>query len=804
MKKIYSIILTVVALLSFATAVNAQGDYSIAKQITDPKNNNAPVEYPPETTNPVHFDDVNKVAYAKNVSKPFKDGTYWIKLETFATGTASYTMSSEPADIVLVLDFSTSMTNNTYSSQSTYVPTATTRQANYQQAGNPYGAFDYNNTGDPNASAANRRYAYYNGDYHLVQRGRANSDGVLNNNGAYYFLYFTIDGTRYYLDRDHITTVMPTTATGQNAQYKAWWGGILYEYDTNGINRLQALKQAVADFVEVIYHNDNYEDDTYANPRNEPLGNRISIVRYSSVGRSRIVKDWTYVTNSSEDLDLSIAQAIAAETATSNGNPNDNQTHADRGMELANSLLNEIKTSDSERWSSASRTVVMFTDGAPGEAMNWTDPTSTDVANATIGYAKEAKTTYESTVFSVLVFNGTPSSAMTNYLNGVSSNYPLATSIDNLGLICTSADLPENLRKKEAAFYKNAGSDLSGVFQEIARQSGGDTNTSLSAATSTVDIVSNSFVLPDGVFETDADINDYVKVFTAKLNTITSAGEYVFDEEVLAPHSTDTYDVYVNGVKTEEGVDVDGTEANPTISVTLEGTNNIKVNGFDYANNWCGPVTDEDDEIIDYQGHKIIIMIPIKMNPEAVGGPNVATNDPGSGIIIPGQTDPIITFESPTVSLPVNIHIEKTGLNPGESAKFKIERAEIPLNGSYNIDNLTWKYVSSVFVTQPQGAAAGNKPVVKVKGLPSVDVVNNVQVGYLYKITEEDWSWSYERDTDPQYTVTSKVDNPFTFDNEKIEDIDIKIRHAESKVTNIFKKTGGTVKTDDSKPRQTK
>jgi hypothetical protein len=156
------------------------------------------------------------------------------------------------------------------------------------------------------------------------------------------------------------------------------------------------------------------------------------------------------------------------------------------------------------------------------------------------------------------------------------------------------------------------------------------------------------------------------------------------------------------------------------------------------------------------------------------------------------------------VSLPVNIHIEKTGLNPGESAKFKIERAEIPLNGSYNIDNLTWKYVSSVFVTQPQGAAAGNKPVVKVKGLPSVDVVNNVQVGYLYKITEEDWSWSYERDTDPQYTVTSKVDNPFTFDNEKIEDIDIKIRHAESKVTNIFKKTGGTVKTDDSKPRQTK
>lgn len=777
MKKIYSIILTVAALLSFATAVNAQGDYSIAKQITDPKNNNASVEYPPETTNPVHFDDVNKVAYAKNVSKPFKDGTYWIKLETFATGTASYTMSSEPADIVLVLDVSQSM----IAEYGDYVaiPSCTYSYQNYNYQ----------------TSTANQNVTYYykytDGNYYEVSRG-----GNSRNTARY--LSFRVGSTTYYLN-DNVNGGQPsTTAPGRNDgptnNNNTIWTGVLYEK-----TRLGALRNAVSTFLEEIYHNDNYEDETNDHERSNPLGNRVSVVTFAPDAASntvtRICKGLTPVTNADGSKNEDIISDIMSLTTRANVdasvgiNMNSHYgTYSNRGMALANNVLAGI---DDDRKEGSSRTVVLFTDGYPGSGPGW-ENNALSTADACITQASIAKTTHDATVFTVVLFDGTMNQQMRNYLQYTSSNYPDASNYDNPG------------SKGEGDYALEAGDDLEGVFQEIARQSGGDTNTSLSAATSTVDIVSNSFILPDGVFETDADINDYVKVFTAKLNTITSAGEYVFDEEVLAPHSTDTYDVYVNGVKTQEGVDVDGTEANPTISVTLEGTNNIKVNGFDYANNWCGPIENESHQIIGHQGHKIIIMIPIKMNPEAVGGPNVATNDPGSGIIIPGQTDPIITFESPTVSLPVNIHIEKTGLNPGESAKFKIERAEIPLNGSYNIDNLTWKYVSSVFVTQPQGAAAGNKPVVKVKGLPSVDVVNNVQVGYLYKITEEDWSWSYERDTDPQYTVTSKVDNPFTFDNEKIEDIDIKIRHAESKVTNIFKKTGGTVKTDDSKPRQTK
>jgi hypothetical protein len=784
MKKIYNILLTAAALFTISTVVNAQepGPYSIAKQITDPKDASKSVEYPEETNKPVVFNTEKKVAYAKNVSKPFSDGTYWIKLETFATGTATYSMSSEPADIVLVLDFSQSMTNQ-YSTTRTYVPYVNNTYQNINQNG---------------------RYILYEGEYHQVQYRRLQQNGqnVAFNSGGYAWAFFQVGTTTYYLDGYGNNAQIREASDPTNmSDHPVWsgsgnfgndtvmWSDILYASDNN-VSRLEALKVAVNNFIDVIYHNDNYDENE--NLRDEPLGNRISIVMFSTVAATQIVGNgWTDVSTSSREKNTELLNAFIAVTNTPM------QTHADEGMSKAITLLSQI---DEDRMAEASRTVVLFTDGAPGENPSWTNPTSTTVANNTIERSKTVKTSYSATVFSVLVGNATGD--MVTYMNAVTSNYPEANSLEDIGRVCTDSEYysgeKEYLYKETADFYKNAGADLSGVFEEIAHQSGGDTNTSLSAATSTVDIVSNSFILPEGAFAEDADINDYVKVFTAKLQEIDDEGTYVFEEEILAPYSPDTFDIYENGQLKQEGVDVDGTVENPTIRVVLEGTNNIKVTGFDYANNFCGPVTDEHGRVT-YQGHKLIIMIPIQMNPDAVGGPNVATNEQGSGIIVPGQTEPIITFESPAVSLPVNIYIEKTGLNHGESAKFKIERAEIPLNGTYTLANLTFSYVSTVFVTQPEDATDETPVTVKVKGLPAN---KSTTVGYLYKVTEEDWAWSYGRDKTPQYTVTSKVDNPFTFDNEKKDGIEMKLHHAESKVNNVFKSTAATKEYNDSKKNE--
>lgn len=793
MNKTDRIILSTAALLAITFTVSAQdsgtkepGPYSIAKQITDPKNGNKPPVFPEETYKPVDVDDDNKIAFTKNISMPFKDGTYWIKLESFATGEASYKMTNAPADIVLVLDMSSSMNSNNYTTGTDgimYEPINGTR--NVTVDGVRYTA-TYSYQLISGYTGNNQRYISFHGEYRPVYAGRSNPSG-----GGYYYLYFEADGQTYYLDGTQITTVCPTKYTANGSPI--WEGTLFIKRTSATVTRLRALKEAVSEFIEEIYHNAVFEGEDYTQKRSSIITNRISIVVYSTYENqdnddvTKVLVDWTDVCTASGDRNETILKALAAETYHTGTASDDGMVHA----------FDQIKKITDDRKQEASQTVVMFSDGSP-HSQTWSDSSSGPYANLAIGTAKEIEA-WGATVFSVLLYTGTPPTNLTNYMQGLSSNYPNATSYTNLGARCDDEETyGENA--KEAIYYHNAGDDLSGVFKAIAQQSGGDSNTSLTAATSTVDIVSDSFVFPEGIFEEGADINDYVKVFTAKLEKIEN-GEYVFLEEVMAPYSTDTYDEYEKGVLKREDVDIDGTTDEPTISVVLDGGKTIKVTGFDYANNWCGPVKDEDGQTIDYQGHKMIIMIPIKMNPDAVGGPDVTTNIVGSGIIVPGQTEPIVSFESPTVSLPINLHIEKIGLNPGESAKFRIERAEIPLEGSWSLEEITdWHYVTSIFVTQPQGADPSNKPMVKVRGMASVGKnSDNEEVGYVYKITEEDWSWSYERDATPQYTVTTKVTNPFSFSNTKKKELEYKLRHAESKATNIFKMEGGVIRYDNSK-----
>ena len=393
---------------------------------------------------------------------------------------------------------------------------------------------------------------------------------------------------------------------------------------------------------------------------------------------------------------------------------------------------------------------------------------------------------------------------MRDYLNYTSSNFQNAESLTNYGT-----------GTYDGSYFKLAGNDLSAVFREIAHQSGGS-STVLSASSRNVDVVSNSFVLPEGTTA------DSIKIFIAKLDTMTADRKYVFKKEILRSKIPDTQDYYFdvldeNGDKTGERKKVeDG------ITVSLAGGNTITVTGFDYSSNFCGPIfkegfDDDPDEplvlanIDHVQGFKIIILIPVKMNPDAVGGPNVPTNGAGSGIFVKsGDTTAVVQFKSPTVSLPVNVHLTKLGLAVGESAKFKIERAIIyeddadankngvpdRLEGDSAAVQTLWQYVSTVFVTKTNASA---NPLVKVKGMPATTMENGEQVGFIYRISEEDWAWKFDQMTPPQYTVTSKVDNPFTFTNIKKDNIDFIIRNAESKATNVFKTGDFNPKYNDSK-----
>ena len=794
MKKIFNILLSTTALLAFAPFVGAQGTYSIDGQIKDPKTG-AALEWPKD--NGVR--QASDFAYSKNISSPQSDGTYWIKLESFSTGYASTIESAAPADIVLVLDVSSSMYENRGTTRDYYLDVAYNN--NNVRNGT---VFSYSSMNDTD-------YYYQVGDTRYpVRRERYPNSGT---NRRYYLYYFEdadgdgIEDTgedRYYLNVNGTVVSEPNTRpAGVTQQGGQLFSGTLVHYRVQ--QRIDALRQAVKDFIAVIDHNDQYDDDDNlrvdddGNPQR--LGNRIAIVTFASADNITVVNSlnngW---------LGNGAAEALEAkvdEMRLYSG------TRQDEGINEANNQFSLYV--DAIRKEVASRTVVLFTDGEP-YAQNVSTNTLYDNG---VKAAEVSKKTHEATVFTVGVFSNSPQAnvdALWFFMNYMSSNAPNASGRTE----------PGDDFNPDAGYYKDASDpnmDLSAVFTEIAHQSGGS-STSLSASSSNVDVVSHSFVLPEGA---NADnIGEVVKIFIAKLEKIDENGEYVFYEEILKGHTPD------NPVNDRDGyyfypLDEDGeiigelTKVDAGISVTLDDTDDhkIAVTGFDYSSMYCGPVYALDGSVDHYQGYKIIIMIPIKMNPDAVGGPDVETNGAGSGIYVKADdAAAFVPYVSPTVSLPVNIHITKSGLKPGESAKFMIERADLPKEGPVNYNSLTWRYVSTVFVTRPQNAKDTDPdPVVYVRGLPAnEDVTTTTGEGddavtttehrsFVYRISEENWSWSYDRNTLPQYTDTDYIDNPFKFSNTPKDNIDVKVRHAESKATNIFKPgvVTGNVKYDDSK-----
>lgn len=774
MKKIYNILFTAIALLAFVPALHAQR--SIDDIIKDPKTG-AALEWPKD--NGLHQPAGADFAYSKDISSPQSDGTYWIKLESFSTGAATKIRAAAPADIVLLLDLSSSMT------QSRNVVDG------YNAATTPGNGWTYTNV-----NQGGPYYVYYQGDYHQVSRGP-------NGNSNQRYIRFQDDSGYHYLWGSGIQDTRPTGNIGNNTVI---YTGTLYTQASHTETRLQALKNATEAFILEIEKNDKYEDEAGTVEREGGrLGNRISIITFNSSAN-------TLVTLADGELtDGKAAQLIQTvrDFTTATG------TQPYKGFVAANAQLATISDA---RKQVASRTVVFFTDGEPYDQ---DDGYGTGYRYKAVGEALTTKTVYEATVFSVGLFTNTVArmSDTWRFLNYISSNAPNATDYNT----------PGDDWNEEAGFFYDASDpsmDLTKVFTDIAQQSGGSSST-LSAASSNVDVVSSSFMLPEGA---DENIEETVKVFIAKLEKIEN-GEYKFYEEVFVEDINedvlgDDYEDYFYFKLDEDGKRVEPEQflpVNQGLTLTYVDPNGIKVKGFDYSSNFCGPIYQENwdptghtdaenaQHIASYNGFKIIIMIPIKMNPDAVGGPNVNTNDEGSGIFVSDEaTTAFVPYESPKVSLPVNIYIKKVGLNPGESAKFSIERAIIPYDdeGNWDISDIKeadWVYVSTVFVTMDENATSSTPdPIVKVKGLPAnINVPDSTEpVDVVYRISEEPWGWSYEANTgneDPQYTVTSKVDNPFEFKNKKIDDIEFKVRHAESKATNSFDPDGPTVKYDDSK-----
>ena len=494
---------------------------------------------------------------------------------------------------------------------------------------------------------------------------------------------------------------------------------------------MEILKDAVKSFVQKVAYYDTHDSEgtTVAS-----VGHQVAIVSFSN----DVVT--THPFSGVSDAEVTeINNAIDGIEA--NGYTN---THL--GVQRAVSLINALTDRED-----ASKVIVVFTDGNPGGSDNF----DTTIASNAIGYAQPFKAT-TGKVYTIGMINN-PSANAKNFLNYLSSNYPNAENMTTPGAVDSEGD-----------YYQLAtGSDLTGIFESIAEHAASTAgNTEVTAESAvTVDVVTTSFNIP----KTAGDTYD-IQVLVAACNG---------QSDRINPKTGKNYLTFDEPVSPEAA----------GFSITLDpdslANNKVVTKGFDYSANFCAYNAEANPPA---RGYKQIIRFRIKANEDAVGGPDVLTNEESSGIYIndpdnPGQTKQIAVFNRPTVKVPVQIWIAKQGLLGSDNAVFTIYYADpkAAANVGKGVADYSWTHFTKVSINNDLPLKYDNGgtqiPMVKVVGLDP---------DYVYKIKEDAWGWSYTPVVGTMYTAPVKetdiISNPFIFINVPKENF----KEDEDVVPNIF------------------
>ena len=403
-------------------------------------------------------------------------GGYKITMEAYATGQSSTTVSTKPADIVLVLDMSGSMewclgcgktidNSRQTHNVTVYTPvyTVNTSQSYYIQDGDGY-----------------VKVKHCTGN-HIIS-GYEHAESWLPTSVGDYF-----SNHAEYLETHAV--IMPKTSADDMAANRVQF----YTRTTNQepcTPRIDALKSAVSGFIDNV---GRLSPDSqialvkFAGKETEKIGDDTYIDGRYTYNYSQIVMNLTTVDETGKTNLKNAVNKLSPAGAT----------RADYGMQHAQSIIAGDQTDHN-------KVVVMFTDGTPTNGSDYNET----VANHAIGASKSIKGA-NATVYTIGVFdgaNGDPTKPLntldnTNkYMHLVSSNYKNATDMDTPG----DATYPEGNK----SYYLSARDpkDLNNIFQQISSETGGS---SVQYGTETVikDIVTPYFTMP-------ANATD-IKLFTA-------------------------------------------------------------------------------------------------------------------------------------------------------------------------------------------------------------------------------------------------------------------------------------------------
>lgn len=592
------------------------------------------------------------------------DGSYTITLEAFATGSQQTTTQTKdvPTDIILVLDQSGSMDD----------PMGGYKYKEYKKKN--YNNKDYfklrHNGGDSNLwyKLSNDVYVAVSVEQEMVYTaisGWDNSDYYSNQDNLYCLvnglykkvkvereLGFFVFNYTYYVDGSKIGSGSGSseTPTFYDSYAPLYQSQIKYTYsytldgtttkivdsigaDTTpntqfykreysssaGGKRIDALKSAANAFIGAVAAKAAGDDNTIGTA--DDVKHRIAVVGFASksgygnntellsiagsnsgsvgVAYNSIInqnlKDVLQPmdTQNGQNMVNAAIKALAANGAT----------RTDLDMDMAERILNANPVPAGE---TRNRVVIVFTDGSPTNSTGF----QMDVANAAINKADAIKNTYGATVYSIGIFSGADASTAGN---------PSGNEMQKANWFMQQVS-SNNGTPNYPSYYLSAGDadSLNSIFQQISNNiTTGGSSTTLGSETVIKDIISPYFTLPAAASASDIRL--------------------------------DTYDCTGMTGDTYTWSSTSGGNGGASAAVTGD---QVSVTGFDFSENWCGTETGTNGSVT-YRGKKLVITFTVDPKPGFLGGNGVPTND-NAGVYENGSaTTPVITFEQPTVDVPI-------------------------------------------------------------------------------------------------------------------------------------------------------
>ncbi len=567
------------------------------------------------------------MVYSKTATKN-ADGSYTIKIETYATGTVTSSSEEKPTDIVLVIDQSGSMANCIQCG----------KEKNYCRGHYTYKA-TYNIDNDENYyiydGSKYVKVKYCDGD-HAIKSYKHNKSWVpysLSNYGSDH---------KNYVDNNGAITPK-TSADGNGTQFY-----------TDFVSRKEALQDAVTKFTNAVAEKAKGADGILGT--NDDVDHRIAVVGFADTNSSYGANTGVFIGNtlykyetnaaskySAAFQDMNDAKDVANVRASINALKASGATRTDYGLEMAKGILDENPVAQgTER----NRVVVVFTDGSPTSSSGF----NLSVADNAIDTAKDIKDG-GTTVYSIGVFSGANASSA-----GTAPKRDLGNNDDSLPAACNwfmQQVSSNNGTPQNPSYYLSAGDaeTLSTIFENISKNIG-STSVTLGESSVVRDVVTKYFDMPRNT----SDISVMTYDCTGKTD-----GEFTFEAT--------------------------GTVLTNAVTIDSE-TNTIDVSGFDFAANYCREKEVSGQLGL---GKKLVISFTVEPKKDFIGGNDVPTNVNTSGIYENSTSEKAtFTFPEPTVNVPIDATVAAKNYNVYLKGSVPTAEEMYTIDG-YSKTNLDWR-----------------------------------------------------------------------------------------------------------------